>query len=73
MASSSKVVIISGTNRLETETDCETVGAIRSDFAEALNIPAGAAATVNGSRADDNTRVCPGDEVSFTKATGSKG
>lgn len=73
MTSSSKVVIISGTNRLETETDCSSVADIRDEFGEALNIPDGAAATVNGSRASDDTVVRPGDEVSFTKATGSKG
>lgn len=74
MVASTTVTLISGPNRIEPElTGSTTVGALRDDFAVALNIPDNAVAAVNGNTADRNTRVRPGDEVTFTRPTGQKG
>jgi molybdopterin converting factor small subunit len=68
------ITLISGPSRLEQElTGSTTVGALRDEYADILNVPDTAVATVNGNAADRNTRVRPGDEVAFTRPTGQKG
>lgn len=69
------ITLISGPNKLEHELTgaSTTVGALRNEFSDLLNIPANAVATVNGNAADNTTRVRTGDEVAFTRPTGQKG
>ncbi len=68
------VTLISGPNRIETElSGTSTVGSLRDDYEDVLNIPDNAVATVNGNAADNATRVRAGDEVAFTRPTGQKG
>lgn len=69
------LVVISGTNRVESDfdSDCPTVDDVRGEYEDVINIPADAVPTVNGSRANGSTRLYAGDEVAFTKPTGSKG
>lgn len=68
------VTLISGPNRIDTEVSgSTTVGQLRDDFEDVLNIPENAVATVNGNAADNASRVRAGDQVAFTRPTGQKG
>jgi molybdopterin converting factor small subunit len=68
------LTIISGPSRLEVELDdCDDVASVAAAMADKLNIPLGATALVNEQRATDSTPVRDGDEVVFSKTTGSKG
>lgn len=68
------VTLISGPNRIEAEVSgSTTVGQLRDDYEDVLNIPDNAVATVNGNSADNSSRVRGGDEVAFTRPTGQKG
>jgi hypothetical protein len=50
-----------------------SVGDIRDDVAEELNIPANAEARLNGARAEDDAQVRDGETLEFVKTAGEKG
>jgi hypothetical protein len=51
----------------------KTVGDIRAEFKESLNIPDGATAYLNGDPVDDSETVSDDDSLEFTKLSGKKG
>lgn len=51
----------------------KTVGEVRAQVEQLLNIPASAQARVNGSPADDATVIPNGSTIEFVKAAGEKG
>lgn len=67
------VTVISGANSNELQLDGQTVGQVRSQFGEALNIADSAVATVNGERADSDRTLEAGDTLSFQKEVAKKG
>lgn len=50
-----------------------SVGALRTDLADVLNIAPDAKAIVSGAEVDDDYVLNPGDRVEFIKASGNKG
>lgn len=68
------VTITAGANSNDLEgLDGQTVGAVRQAFAGVFNIPADAAATLNGSPASDGDVLRNGDSLVFAKPTAQKG
>ncbi len=65
--------VIYGVNELELDLAGKTVREIWKVLEQVFNIPRDAVVTVNGSRADDDSVVRPGDEIEFQKAAGVKG
>jgi hypothetical protein len=66
--------LISGPARLTGQTLTGlTLGQVRSRFADALNIPDGATATVNGIAVGEEQVIVDGEEVLFAKPLGQKG
>ena len=66
--------LISGPSRLTGQTlTCLSVGEVRDRFADALNIPYGATATVNGIAVEDGQVIVDGEEILFAKPLGEKG
>ncbi len=64
--------LISGPSRLTGLTLVgQTVGQVRTAYGKVLNIPEGAAASING--VADTQRIVNGEEVVFAKALGQKG
>ena len=61
--------VIYGVNELAGKT----VRGIWKVLEQVFNIPRDAVVTVNGTRADDDFVVHPGDEIEFQKAAGVKG
>lgn len=66
--------LISGPSRL-TNQDLTglTVGEVRDRFGDALNIPEGASATINGITVEDDQVLVNGEEILFAKPLGQKG
>lgn len=50
-----------------------TVAQVRTQFAEAMSIPTGARATVNGTAVQDTYVLRDGDKLAFVKNTAEKG
>jgi hypothetical protein len=72
----SSAVLTSGTVRLEVDLDedCSTLEQIIDAFRDAAGIPEGATIAVNGDTdVSDDYEVQPGDEITATKTSGSKG
>jgi hypothetical protein len=65
--------VIYGVNELELDLAGKTVRGIWKVLEQVFNIPRDAVVTVNGTRADDDFVVHPGDEIEFQKAAGVKG
>ena len=65
--------VIYGVNELELDLAGKTVREIWKVLEQVFNIPRDAVVTVNGSRAEDDSVVRPGDEIEFQKAAGVKG
>lgn len=65
--------VIYGVNELELDLAGKTVRRICKTLEQVFNIPRDAVVTVNGTRADDDFVVHPGDEIEFQKAAGVKG
>jgi hypothetical protein len=66
--------VISGPSRLTNQNlTGMTVGEVRERFEDALNIPDGATATVNGIPVEDEQVLVNGEEVLFAKPLGQKG
>jgi hypothetical protein len=65
--------VIYGVNELELDLAGKTVRGIWKVLEQVFNIPREAVVTVNGSRAEDDYVVRPGDEIEFQKAAGVKG
>ena len=66
--------LISGPSRLvNQDLTGLTVGEVRDRFEDALNIPEGATATVNGIAVSDEQVLVDGEEVLFAKPLGQKG
>lgn len=65
--------VIYGVNELELDLAGKTVRGIWKALEQVFNIPRDAVVTVNGTRADDDFVVHPGDEIEFQKAAGVKG
>ena len=65
--------VIYGVNELDLDLAGKTVSEIWKALEQVFNIPRDAVVTVNGSRADDDYVVHPGDEIEFQKAAGVKG
>lgn len=51
----------------------KSIGDIRKEQKEALNIPDGAKSFIGGKEVKDKYNVKPGDEVTFSKQAGSNG
>lgn len=51
----------------------QTVAQVRTQFAEAMSIPAGSRATVNGKAVEENYVLRDGDKLAFVKNTAEKG
>ena len=51
----------------------KSIGQLRHDLADVLNIAPGAGAIVSGSEVDDDYVLAPGDRVEFIKQAGVKG
>jgi hypothetical protein len=66
--------LISGPSRL-TNLDLtgQTVGQVRDRFADSLNIPESATASVNGITVEDEQVLVNGEEIIFSKPLGVKG
>jgi hypothetical protein len=67
------VTVISGANNPDLEVAGKTVGEIRQQFGDALNISPTAKATVNGNPAGNTTRLKDGDTLAFQKEVAQKG
>jgi len=67
------VTVTSGANDASAQLAGQTVGQVRTAFAKALNIPAGAKATVNSKAVSDDYTLRSGDALNFVKATAEKG
>jgi hypothetical protein len=66
--------LISGPSRLTGQSlTGQTVADVRDMFADVLNIPDGATATVNGIAVADEQVLVDGEEVIFAKPLGQKG
>lgn len=66
--------VISGPSRLSNQDLTGlTVGEVRDRFADSLNIPDGATASVNGIPVEDEQVLVNGEEVLFAKPLGQKG
>ena len=65
--------VIYGVNELELDLAGKTIREIWKALEQVFNIPRDAVVTVNGSRAEDDSVVHPGDEIEFQKAAGVKG
>ena len=65
--------VIYGVNELELDLAGKTVRGIWKVLEQVFNIPRDAVVTVNGTQADDDFVVHPGDEIEFQKAAGVKG
>jgi hypothetical protein len=65
--------VIYGVNELELDLAGKTVRGIWKVLEQVFNIPRDAVVTVNGTPADDDFVVHPGDEIEFQKAAGVKG
>ena len=65
--------VIYGVNELDLELAGKPVSEIWKVLEQVFNIPRDAVVTVNGTRADDDFVVHPGDEIEFQKAAGVKG
>lgn len=61
-----------GTFTVENETVANVADLVR-EIADTFNIDASAPVAVNGAAATAATAIAEGDEVSFTKAAGTKG
>lgn len=77
VTSLAKVVLSSGTTRLEIDTEedeCETLDQVLALYRESVNIPSDATIAVNGDESvSGDTPLSDGDVISATKTTGSKG
>ena len=51
----------------------QSVAQVRTQFAEAMSIPAGSRATVNGKAVDETYVLRDGDKLAFVKNTAEKG
>lgn len=72
----STATLTSGTVRLDIELDddCHTLEQVLATFRDSAGIPDGATIAVNGDTSvDEDYEVQPGDEISATKTSGSKG
>lgn len=67
--------VVSGLEKISNSADVVglTVGEIRTQFGDVLNIPEGATAVLNGDQVDDSATVEAGDELVFSRILGSKG
>lgn len=66
--------IVSGPSKLTGQTLAGmTVEEVREDFADILNIPAGATASINGYAVDGEQVIVNGEEIVFAKPLGEKG
>lgn len=65
--------VIYGVNELDLDLAGRSVRGIWKTLEQVFNIPRDAVVTVNGTRADDEYVVRPGDEIEFQKAAGVKG
>jgi len=66
--------LISGPSRLVNQSLAGlSIRQVRDRFGAALNIPAGATATVNGHAVSDTQVLVDGEEVVFAKPLGQKG
>lgn len=74
MASTGSNTLISGPSRLVNQALAGlSIRQVRDRFGAALNIPAGASATVNGHSVPDTQVLVDGEEVVFAKPLGQKG
>ena len=67
------VTVISGANEATADLAGQSIDQVRAAFSGALNIPAGARATVDGVARDGSYTLQDGDELSFVKDTAEKG
>lgn len=67
------ITVISGANEANAELAGQPVSAVRAAFGAALNIAAGARATVNGRAENDTYVLQANDRVVFTRDTAEKG
>ena len=66
--------LISGPNRLTNQPlNGMTVGEVRDRYAESLNIPDGATASINSIPVEDEQVLVNGEELLFAKPLGTKG
>ena len=74
MATTGTNTLISGPSRLTGQTLTGlTVAEVRTRFADALNIPSGAAVSVNGLTVPETQVLVDGEEIIFAKPLGQKG
>jgi len=68
------VTVIAGAEKLVSESlVCLSVGDIRSDYGDVLNIEDSMQAFINGRAVTDTARLVAGDELTFNLPVGSKG
>jgi len=68
------ITIRHGVNSITSETAAgKTLGELRDQVAEILNVPENAQARVNGSQAGNEVQLADGDTLEFVKTAGEKG
>jgi Trk K+ transport system NAD-binding subunit len=69
------VTVISGVEKIANNAEVVglTVGEVRTQFGDILNITEGATALVNGESVSDDVILEEGDELVFSRILGSKG
>ena len=68
------ITIRHGVNTINVDNAAgKTVGEVRDQVAEILNVPANAQARVNNAQANDDAELADGDTLEFVKTAGEKG
>ena len=68
------VTIRHGVNSITSDSAAgKTVGEIRAQVADILNVPGGAQARINNAQAGDDAELADGDTLEFVKTAGEKG
>ena len=68
------ITIRHGVNTINVDSAAgKTVGEVRDQVADILNVPANAQARVNGIQAGDEVQLGDGDTLEFVKTAGEKG